>query len=172
MTCPPKNSLRDAWFSSRGHLGMPLTTCAISSCRAAVETCSGHNMPPFRRRRDCCREHQHKNQLRDPGCGCECTHSESPRAHWPLLLSLPTSGPPHSLKLSEVRKSSLVLQWEPPVYSGRTPVTGYFVDLKEASAKDDQWRGLNEAAIGNKYLRVRGCPVIYSMPFLSKEESY
>lgn len=43
------------------------------------------------------------------------------------------------------------------MYSGRTPVTGYFVDLKEASAKDDQWRGLNEAAIGNKYLRVRGC---------------
>lgn len=97
---------------------------------------------------------------------------ESPRAHSLLLLSLPASGPPHSLKLSEVRKSSLVLQWEPPVYSGRTPVTGYFVDLKEASAKDDQWRGLNEAALGNKYLRVRGCPVIYSMPLLSEEESY
>lgn len=45
MTCPPKNSLRDAWSSSKGHLGMPLTTCAISSCREAVETCSGPNMP-------------------------------------------------------------------------------------------------------------------------------
>ncbi|XP_031224579.1 myomesin-1 isoform X2 [Mastomys coucha] len=65
-------------------------------------------------------------------------------------------GPPHSLKLSEVRKNSLVLQWKPPVYSGRTPITGYFVDLKEANAKDDQWRGLNEAAIANKYLRVQG----------------
>ncbi|KAM6218324.1 myomesin-1 isoform 2-T2 [Rhynchocyon petersi] len=65
-------------------------------------------------------------------------------------------GPPHNLRYSEVRKNSLVLQWKPPVHSGRTPVTGYFVDLKEASAKDDQWRGLNEAAIKNKYLKVQG----------------
>uniref|UniRef100_A0A8C9KS43 Myomesin-1 n=1 Tax=Panthera tigris altaica TaxID=74533 RepID=A0A8C9KS43_PANTA len=65
-------------------------------------------------------------------------------------------GPPHSVKCSEVRKTSLVLQWRPPIHSGRTPVTGYFVDLKEASAKDDQWRGLNEAAIKNTYLRVQG----------------
>ncbi|XP_023598657.1 myomesin-1 isoform X2 [Trichechus manatus latirostris] len=65
-------------------------------------------------------------------------------------------GPPHDLKYSEVRKTSLVLHWKPPVYSGRTPVTGYFVDLKEANAKDDQWRGLNKAAIKNKYLKVQG----------------
>ncbi|XP_004853244.1 myomesin-1 isoform X1 [Heterocephalus glaber] len=65
-------------------------------------------------------------------------------------------GPPHSLRYSEVRKSSLVLQWKPPVQSGRTPVTGYFVDLKEATAKDDQWRGLNKAAIKNTYLKVQG----------------
>ncbi|XP_022407042.1 myomesin-1 isoform X1 [Delphinapterus leucas] len=65
-------------------------------------------------------------------------------------------GPPHSLKYSEVRKTSLVLQWKPPVHSGRTPVTGYFVDMKEASAKEDQWRGLNEAALKNTYLRVQG----------------
>uniref|UniRef100_A0A8C6APU6 Myomesin-1 n=2 Tax=Monodon monoceros TaxID=40151 RepID=A0A8C6APU6_MONMO len=64
-------------------------------------------------------------------------------------------GPPHSLKYSEVRKTSLVLQWKPPVHSGRTPVTGYFVDMKEASAKEDQWRGLNEAALKNTYLRVQ-----------------
>ncbi|XP_028336086.1 myomesin-1 isoform X1 [Physeter macrocephalus] len=65
-------------------------------------------------------------------------------------------GPPHSLKYSEVRKTSLVLQWKPPIHSGRTPVTGYFVDVKEASAKEDQWRGLNEAALKNTYLRVQG----------------
>ncbi|XP_023576149.1 myomesin-1 isoform X1 [Octodon degus] len=65
-------------------------------------------------------------------------------------------GPPHSLRYSEVRKSSLVLQWKPPVHCGRTPVTGYFVDLKEASAKDDRWRGLNEAAIKHTYLKVQG----------------
>ncbi|XP_059884723.1 myomesin-1 isoform X2 [Delphinus delphis] len=65
-------------------------------------------------------------------------------------------GPPHSLKYSEVRKTSLVLQWKPPMHSGRTPVTGYFVDMKEASAKEDQWRGLNEAALKNTYLKVQG----------------
>ncbi|XP_030743183.1 myomesin-1 isoform X2 [Echinops telfairi] len=65
-------------------------------------------------------------------------------------------GPPQNLKYSEVRKNSLVLQWKPPIHSGRTPVTGYFVDLKEANAKDDKWRGLNEAATKNKYLKVQG----------------
>lgn len=83
--------------------------------------------------------------------------------HW--LLSL--SGPPHSLKCSEVRKDSLVLQWKPPVHSGRTPVTGYFVDVKEAKAKEDQWRGLNEAAIKNVYLKVRGCSVL-ELPWKKK----
>ncbi|CAH6792039.1 Myom1 [Phodopus roborovskii] len=83
-----------------------------------------------------------------PSAVSECFKCEE----WTIAVP----GPPHSLKLSEVRKNSLVLQWKPPVYSGRTPVTGYFVDLKEASAKDDQWRGLNKAAIGNEYLRVQG----------------
>lgn len=87
------------------------------------------------------------------GLGAPSTVSECFKCEeWTIAVP----GPPHSVKLSEVRKNSLVLQWKPPVYSGRTPVTGYFVDLKEASAKDDQWRGLNEAAIVNKYLRVQG----------------
>uniref|UniRef100_A0A5F8HJC8 Myomesin-1 n=1 Tax=Monodelphis domestica TaxID=13616 RepID=A0A5F8HJC8_MONDO len=64
-------------------------------------------------------------------------------------------GPPHGLKYSEVRKTSLVLQWKHPVYSGRTPVTGFFVDMKETKAKDDQWRGINEKAIPNTYLKVQ-----------------
>ncbi|XP_051826351.1 myomesin-1 isoform X1 [Antechinus flavipes] len=64
-------------------------------------------------------------------------------------------GPPHGLKYSEVRKTSLVLQWKHPVYSGRTPVTGFFVDIKETKAKDDQWRGINEKAIANTYLKVQ-----------------
>ncbi|KAB0378868.1 hypothetical protein FD755_010446 [Muntiacus reevesi] len=65
-------------------------------------------------------------------------------------------GPPHSLKYSEVRKTSLVLQWKPPIHSGRTPVTGYFVDIKEASAREDRWRGLHEAALKHTYLKVQG----------------
>uniref|UniRef100_H2QE77 Myomesin 1 n=1 Tax=Pan troglodytes TaxID=9598 RepID=H2QE77_PANTR len=83
-----------------------------------------------------------------PSAVSECFKCEE----WTIAVP----GPPHSLKCSEVRKDSLVLQWKPPVHSGRTPVTGYFVDLKEAKAKEDQWRGLNEAAIKNVYLKVRG----------------
>uniref|UniRef100_A0A4X2L0F5 Myomesin 1 n=1 Tax=Vombatus ursinus TaxID=29139 RepID=A0A4X2L0F5_VOMUR len=64
-------------------------------------------------------------------------------------------GPPHDLKYSEVRKTSLVLQWKHPVHSGRTPVTGFFVDIKETKAKDDQWRGINEKPITNTYLKVQ-----------------
>uniref|UniRef100_A0A8I5TKP2 Myomesin-1 n=1 Tax=Pongo abelii TaxID=9601 RepID=A0A8I5TKP2_PONAB len=83
-----------------------------------------------------------------PSAVSECFKCEE----WTIAVP----GPPHSLKCSEVRKDSLVLHWRPPVHSGRTPVTGYFVDLKEAKAKEDQWRGLNEAAIKNMYLKVRG----------------
>uniref|UniRef100_A0A8C0L560 Myomesin-1 n=1 Tax=Canis lupus dingo TaxID=286419 RepID=A0A8C0L560_CANLU len=83
-----------------------------------------------------------------PSAVSECFKCEE----WTIAVP----GPPHNVKYSEVRKTSLVLQWKPPVHSGRTPVTGYFVDLKEANAKDDQWRGLNKAAIKNTYLRVQG----------------
>lgn len=83
-----------------------------------------------------------------PSAVSECFKCEE----WTIAVP----GPPHSLKYSEVRKTSLVLQWKPPVYSGRTPVTGYFVDLKETNAKEDQWRGLNKAAITNTYLKVQG----------------
>ncbi|XP_036100828.1 myomesin-1 isoform X2 [Molossus molossus] len=83
-----------------------------------------------------------------PSAVSECFQCEE----WTIAVP----GPPHSLKYSEVRKTSLVLQWKPPIHSGRTPVTGYFVDMKEAKAKDDQWRGLNEAALKNKYLKVQG----------------
>lgn len=86
-------------------------------------------------------------------------------------LSLSFSGPPHNLKYSEVRKTSLVLQWKPPIHSGRTPVTGYFVDVKEANAKDDQWRGLNEAALTNKYLKVKGCS-LFEKPVLKDERLF
>uniref|UniRef100_A0A452V015 Myomesin 1 n=1 Tax=Ursus maritimus TaxID=29073 RepID=A0A452V015_URSMA len=86
--------------------------------------------------------------LGEPSAVSQCFKCEE----WTIAVP----GPPHNVKYSEVRKTSLVLQWKPPIHSGRTPVTGYFVDLKEANAKDDQWRGLNKAAIKNTYLRVQG----------------
>ncbi|KAL0613688.1 Myomesin-1, partial [Plecturocebus cupreus] len=92
-----------------------------------------------------------------PSAVSECFKCEE----WTIAVP----GPPHSLKYSEVRKDSLVLHWKPPIHSGRTPVTGYFVDLKEAQAKEDQWRGLNEAAIKTLYLKVRGLKEVVSYVF-------
>uniref|UniRef100_A0A8C0GX48 Myomesin-1 n=1 Tax=Chelonoidis abingdonii TaxID=106734 RepID=A0A8C0GX48_CHEAB len=65
-------------------------------------------------------------------------------------------GPPHDLLCTEVRKNSLVLLWKPPVYIGRSPVTGYYVDVKETEATDEHWRSVNEKPIANKFLKVSG----------------
>uniref|UniRef100_A0A671QW60 M-protein, striated muscle-like n=1 Tax=Sinocyclocheilus anshuiensis TaxID=1608454 RepID=A0A671QW60_9TELE len=67
-------------------------------------------------------------------------------------------GPPHDLQVQEVRKDSLVLLWKPPVYQGRDPVNGYYIDIKEAEADFEMWRGVNE-----KYCKVF---------FLNMGESY
>ncbi|XP_018123405.1 M-protein, striated muscle isoform X2 [Xenopus laevis] len=63
-------------------------------------------------------------------------------------------GPPHQLTLREVRSTSMVLLWQPPVYTGRNPVTGYYIDIKEADAGDEHWRGVNEKSTANKYIKI------------------
>ena len=64
------------------------------------------------------------------------------------------TGPPHDLQALEVRSTSLVLLWKPPVYQGRDQVNGYYVDIKEAAAGIEAWRGVNEKACLNRYLKV------------------
>uniref|UniRef100_A0A8C8SKG0 Myomesin-1 n=1 Tax=Pelusios castaneus TaxID=367368 RepID=A0A8C8SKG0_9SAUR len=63
-------------------------------------------------------------------------------------------GPPHDLSCTEVRKDSLVLLWKPPVYIGRNPVIGYYVDMKETEATDEHWRSVNEKPTAKKFLKV------------------
>lgn len=63
-------------------------------------------------------------------------------------------GPPHDLSCSEVRKDSLVLLWKPPIYVGRSPVIGFYVDMKETSARDEHWKSVNEKATAKKFLKV------------------
>ncbi|XP_078543595.1 myomesin-1 isoform X4 [Lissotriton helveticus] len=64
-------------------------------------------------------------------------------------------GPPHDLSPTEVRKNSLVLLWKSPIYAGRTPVTGFYVDLKEENAPEECWRAVNEKATANKYIKIQ-----------------
>ncbi|XP_016099446.1 myomesin-1 [Sinocyclocheilus grahami] len=64
-------------------------------------------------------------------------------------------GPPHDLQVQEVRKDSLVLLWKPPVYQGRDPVNGYYIDIKEADADFEMWRGVNEKATDKTFKKIK-----------------
>ncbi|XP_071381721.1 myomesin-1 isoform X2 [Centroberyx affinis] len=64
-------------------------------------------------------------------------------------------GPPHDLQITEVRSSSLVLLWKPPVYQGRDKVNGFYVDIKEADAVEEAWRGVNDKATDKTYIKIK-----------------
>ncbi|KAM4718861.1 myomesin-1 isoform 2-T2 [Anableps anableps] len=64
-------------------------------------------------------------------------------------------GPPHDLQVREVRSDSLVLLWKPPVYQGRDPVNGFYVDIKEGDAPEEAWRGVNTKAAEKTYLKIK-----------------
>ncbi|XP_034285429.1 myomesin-1 isoform X4 [Pantherophis guttatus] len=65
-------------------------------------------------------------------------------------------GPPHDLSCNEVRKDSIVLLWKPPIYVGRTPVIGFYVDVKPTKESDDCWKSVNAKPITNKFLKISG----------------
>uniref|UniRef100_A0A3Q1AWC9 Myomesin 1a (skelemin) n=1 Tax=Amphiprion ocellaris TaxID=80972 RepID=A0A3Q1AWC9_AMPOC len=65
-------------------------------------------------------------------------------------------GAPVGLHVLEVRDTSVVVLWEPPVFNGRTPVNGYYLDIKEASAGSDGWKAVHEKANKMKYMKVTG----------------
>ncbi|XP_039900114.1 M-protein, striated muscle isoform X7 [Simochromis diagramma] len=64
-------------------------------------------------------------------------------------------GPPHDLQIREARNDSLVLLWKPPVYQGRDPVNGFYVDIKEADAPEEAWRGVNTKALEKTYTKIK-----------------
>ncbi|KAM9308545.1 myomesin-1 [Gastrophryne carolinensis] len=70
------------------------------------------------------------------------------------VWTIAVPGPPHELSFTEVRSSSLVLLWKSPVYTGRTPVTGFYVDIKEEDAPHENWRSVNEKATPNTYIKL------------------
>ncbi|KAK2859600.1 hypothetical protein Q5P01_004220 [Channa striata] len=71
-------------------------------------------------------------------------------------------GPPHDLQLRDVRSDSVVLLWKPPVYQGRNPVNGYYIDIKEADAPEEAWRGVNNNATEKTFFK----PVCNATVFL------
>uniref|UniRef100_A0A8C3G4Z6 Myomesin 1a (skelemin) n=1 Tax=Cyclopterus lumpus TaxID=8103 RepID=A0A8C3G4Z6_CYCLU len=70
--------------------------------------------------------------------------------------TLTVAGPPVGLHVLEVRDTSAVVLWEPPAFDGRTPVNGYYLDVKKASAGEEGWKAAHEKANKMKYMKVTG----------------
>nr|XP_060511606.1 myomesin-2 [Panthera onca] len=66
--------------------------------------------------------------------------------------TMPEPGPAYDLTFCEVRDTSLVMLWKAPMYTGNSPISGYFVDYKEEDS--GEWSTVNEAATANRYLKV------------------
>uniref|UniRef100_A0A8B9J2C6 Myomesin 3 n=1 Tax=Amazona collaria TaxID=241587 RepID=A0A8B9J2C6_9PSIT len=61
-------------------------------------------------------------------------------------------GPPYDVQCFEVRDTSLQLRWEAPLYTGASPVTGYYVDMCEAGSED--WKQLNKQPTVATHMKV------------------
>uniref|UniRef100_A0A3P8UC28 Myomesin 1a (skelemin) n=1 Tax=Amphiprion percula TaxID=161767 RepID=A0A3P8UC28_AMPPE len=79
-----------------------------------------------------------------PSASLECKE-------WTITVPAPVG-----LHVLEVRDTSVVVLWEPPAFNGRTPVNGYYLDIKEASAGSDGWKAVHEKANKMKYMKVTG----------------
>nr|XP_004657380.2 myomesin-3 [Jaculus jaculus] len=66
--------------------------------------------------------------------------------------TMPQPGPPYDVRVSEVRATSLMLQWEPPLYTGAGPVTGYRISFQEEGS--EEWKPVTPEAISSTHLRV------------------
>lgn len=62
------------------------------------------------------------------------------------------SGPAYDLSFWEVRDDSLLVQWKAPVYSGASPITGYFLEMAKKGSMD--FDAVNAEALNRCYLKV------------------
>ncbi|XP_068604733.1 myomesin 1a (skelemin) [Brachionichthys hirsutus] len=65
-------------------------------------------------------------------------------------------GGPVGLRVLEVRDTSLVVLWEAPAFDGRSPVSGYYLDVKDGSAGEEGWKAIHEKVNKMKYMKVTG----------------
>ncbi|XP_053295212.1 myomesin-2 [Pleuronectes platessa] len=68
--------------------------------------------------------------------------------------TMPEPGPAYDLSFCEVRGSSMVLEWQKPVYSGSGPITGYCVEYAKKGTSD--WVTANEKSVSHRFLKVTG----------------
>ncbi|XP_070767678.1 myomesin-3 [Enoplosus armatus] len=81
--------------------------------------------------------------------------SEASEAFLCEKWTMPEPGCPYDLELREVRNSSLVLLWAAPLYEGRSPVTGYLLEISQGD-QSDNWTALNEKPTSDTHYKVSG----------------
>ncbi|XP_029306718.1 LOW QUALITY PROTEIN: myomesin-3 [Cottoperca gobio] len=69
--------------------------------------------------------------------------------------TMPEPGCPYDAEVRDVRDSSLVLLWAAPLYEGRSPVTGYLLEISHGD-QSDNWITLNETPISDTHYKVSG----------------
>uniref|UniRef100_A0A672HCA0 Myomesin 3 n=2 Tax=Salarias fasciatus TaxID=181472 RepID=A0A672HCA0_SALFA len=69
--------------------------------------------------------------------------------------TMPEPGCPYDLECREVRDDSLVLLWAAPLYEGRGPVTGYFLEVSQGD-QSEEWTTLNDKPITDTRYKVSG----------------
>ncbi|XP_004426177.1 PREDICTED: myomesin-3 [Ceratotherium simum simum] len=66
--------------------------------------------------------------------------------------TMPQPGPPHDVQAFEVRATSLMLKWEPPLYTGAGPVTGYRISVQEEGS--EEWKPVTPDPVSGTHLRI------------------
>ncbi|XP_010988105.3 myomesin-3 [Camelus dromedarius] len=66
--------------------------------------------------------------------------------------TMPQPGPPYDVQVFEVRATSLMLKWEPPLYKGAGPITGYRISFQEEGS--EQWKPVTPDPISGTHLRI------------------
>ncbi|XP_030606297.1 myomesin-3-like [Archocentrus centrarchus] len=84
--------------------------------------------------------------------------SEASEAFLCEKWTMPEPGCPYDLEIREVRNGSLVLLWAAPLYEGRSPVTGYLLEISQGD-QSDNWTALNEKTISDTHYKVSGLQV-------------
>uniref|UniRef100_A0AAQ5XNH5 Myomesin 2a n=1 Tax=Amphiprion ocellaris TaxID=80972 RepID=A0AAQ5XNH5_AMPOC len=80
--------------------------------------------------------------------------------------TMPEPGPGYDLSFCEVRDSSVVVEWQKPVYTGSGPITGYHVEYAKKGSSD--WTTANETAVSHRFLKVTGLEVGTSYVFRTR----
>uniref|UniRef100_S4RYG4 Myomesin 1 n=1 Tax=Petromyzon marinus TaxID=7757 RepID=S4RYG4_PETMA len=68
--------------------------------------------------------------------------------------NFPEPGPPFDVVFTEVRAKSIVVLWKAPLYTGKSPVTGFNVEITEDTL-EEHWQLVNTDLVSKRYYKVK-----------------